>query len=106
MSDISISEMVEVFIPFVPFLMLGFSCACISWFAKFILNTVREDGFYTSASDVDESVDMPFNDFEPDEETEEIEEDMALKWTCDYCGSVHKNTECVCDSCGGRRLRW
>ena len=76
---------------------------------RFIFNVLRGDyggSSYSSASDVDEPVDIPFNDFEPDEAPEEPEEDESIRWTCDYCGSVHRNTDSVCDACGGRRLRW
>lgn len=84
-------------------------CVVASTALRFILNVVRGDygcSSYSSASDSEKPIDMPFNDFEPEEEPEETEEELSIKWTCDYCGSVHKNTDCVCDACGGRRLRW
>lgn len=87
---------------------------CLSTFlftsaSRFVWKVFKGDfgcGSYSSASDYEKPIDMPFNDFEPEEETEETEEELSIKWTCDYCGSVHINTDCVCDACGGRRLRW
>lgn len=97
-----------------PLLPLSLSLLIVSSTFRFVWNCIRGDygyNFESSASDVEDSVDMPFSDFEPEEDIseekpEEIEEDLSLKWTCDYCGRIHKNTDCVCDACGGRRLRW
>lgn len=94
---------------FSPIFPIAIFCLLASTSLRIIMNVIRGDygcSSYSSASDVEEPVDIPFNDFEPDEEPEEPEEDESIRWTCDYCGSVHRNTDCVCDACGGRRLRW
>ena len=94
---------------FSPIFPIALFCIVASTSLRFFMNVLRGDfgcSSDSSASDVEESIDMPFNDFEPDEEPEETEEELSIKWTCDYCGSVHRNTDCVCDACGGRRLRW
>ena len=94
---------------FSPIFPVAMFCIVASTSLRMFMKVLRGDfgcSSYSSTSDVEEPVDMPFNDFEPDKEPEETEEELSTKWTCDYCGSVHKNTDCVCDACGGRRLRW
>lgn len=92
-----------------PVLPLCLSTLLFTSGSRFVWKVVK--GYFgcgpcSSVADDEKTIDMPFNDFEPDEEPEELEKDLSIKWTCDYCGSVHRNTDCVCDACGGRRLRW
>lgn len=94
----------------VPFVLLG-----VYFVWRVFFNAIHCDvGFcpITSEPDVKEAFDRCVDDEVSEECEEKIGETLEncendpLKWTCDYCGIVHRNTDCVCDACGGRRLRW
>lgn len=98
-----------------PFLVTSLSVLMMHGMLRFILNMIRCDSFSSSkiiVTETESDSEEHLSENEPTEYEKEIveisqdSEGDLLKWTCDYCGSVHRNTDCVCDSCGGRRLRW